>query len=486
MSFLVQNPERYKSCRPYLKSFKPSNPILNFAWTVLSGRYEQLQRWPEKAEAEWLLDATCPAAAKDNFRAALQQTVVPALYNNTFTDVSGDMLESLLLSLERERIGGAVAQVKSMADVEKIMGDFGRLKSALEANEPTWIQPFGPSYIRQPLSIIKEFWGDPIPFGMPGLDSWMQGGGRLGELITVIALTGGGKSLLQLWWALSQAMLGYPTLYVSFDNVVGEMLSRMFCAISGVLMDETESIDESQYAAKLEVMVERFPGLYSCFFFEKWPRGQRDCNDIRRLIDQIEQKKQIKLKVVYTDYGDCIKPIGSHKENRFAMDEVFSGLAAMAEELKHLHITTTQAHKAGRYLDIIDIDNAAEAWQKMWHSSVAMAISQNRLEKKMGLARLLIGKARRVLVDYLVSLLMNPNTMRVMENPNIPIQFRADLDQEQAAQTEKGSKKVKGLPPPAESMIAPVLSPGFSNAVQQRLILPPPPRIWVPGFQAAA
>lgn len=484
ISYLVQNPDRYRSCRPYLKNFEPQNTILRYCWKILSTRFEQLEQFPTQVETEWLLVALAPPGAGTEFLTTIRETVVPALFSQTWTDVTGDMLEKLLFDLERDRMEGQVKQVRSLADLKKLQSSFTQLEDALTYNARTYIKPFADNYIMNPLSIIREFWGDPIPLGMGEWDTtWLQGGVRIGELLTLIASTNGGKSLCLFWWAISMAMRGYLTVYVSLDNVMGELLSRAFCAVSGIPMDETTDVSEDTYSHKLRIALSCYPSLRDNFILEKWPRGTKKCRDIRRLVDQVEQDEGRKVKAVYTDYGDCLRSEHTFKDPRFGLDEIFSDMASMAEEMKFTHLTATQANRAGKWIDG-DIDTVAESWQKMWHTTTGVVLWRNKLEAMQGLARLLVGKARRTRVNYVVPVVMDPNNMRVTLDTNRAIQFRAQVEQmaEEAAKSER--KRKKGEPTQVETM--PPIGTNFIAPQTRPLLMPTPPQIWLPPMAGVA
>jgi hypothetical protein len=437
LSYLVQNPGRYRLCRGYLEELAIESPALHVTWNLLQSKFKEYDNFPSLEEAKWLVEQKAPGQAQDI------QAIMDLVYTTPVGGVSGEYLTELLVNTEKVKLFDRLEKSRSLQDLQELQDRIRILQECLVMDTPKWFSPFAEKLISNPFKTLESHWGTPIPFGLPEMDVWMQGGGRRGELITLIGLTGGGKSILLLWWALWQAMQGYYVVYFSYDNVVGELLSRLWCASSGVLMDQVEATPEAEFAARLIGFAKQFSGIERRFIIEKYPRGTRTVRDIESTIDQVEQWLGRTLDAVYVDYGDCVKAQDIKKDVRFQLDSVFSSLGALAEEYNIMLVTATQANRAAKYLEVLDIDSAAEAWQKIWHSAVAMALCQSRLEKMMGKARLVVGKARRTRTDYIVPILLDPNNMRVLQDPTAKIQYRAALEQIEAEASRMDRQKGK-------------------------------------------
>ena len=110
-------------------------------------------------------------------------------------------------------------------------------------------------------------------------------------------------------------------------------------------------------------------------------------------------------------------------------------------------MTASQANRASKYLEFLDIDSVAESWQKAWHSAVVMGLCQSKLDKMQQKAKLVVPKARRTRADYVVPVLLDPNTMRVLQDPERHIQYRAALEQ---AAEESNRMERKAMRPSKE------------------------------------
>ena len=477
LAFLVQNPDRYRVCQPYLEELKLETPYLKFIWVSLEGKFKEYGAFPTQQEAKWLVSQKNPTHANDLC------SFIDYLYTEPVGGVCGEYLTQLLIETERSKLQDRWGTAKSIQDLKVIQDRVRVLEECLTHERPAWFSPFAADKITDPFETLKTYWGDPIPFGLPEMDHWLQGGGRRGELVTLIGLTGGGKSILSLWFALYQAMQGYTVLYESFDNVIGELLSRIWCAASGVGMKQIKSITTGLYSEKLFQVCRAFPGLEDRFWIEKHPRGTKTVKDIEHSMDSLEQHLGRPIDAVYVDYGDCVKATHQQKDTRFQLDEVFSGLGALAEEYNLLMFTPTQANRAAKFIEILDIDSAAEAWQKAWHSAIVMALCQTRLEKMQGRAKLVVPKARRTDADYIVPILMDPNNMRVLEDPDRPIQFRAQLEQGEQEQARKEGRKRMPKTQEADNMIAAVDQVMAAERASWGAPMPMP-SITVPDFPA--
>lgn len=464
LAYLIKNPFKYEACHHHLKDLRLESPPLQTVWSCLEGAFSTYGRFPTVSEAEWLISRT----VKDSQAVKDLTQLSNCIYNTEVTGVSGELLSELLIQSEKQKLADLLTSDNvRMADLIKVQDRIAELQTVLNQEERTYFSPFELSKIQNPFQTLEAYWGKPIPFGNPEWDSrWLQGGGRLGELITLIGLTGGGKSILLLWWALYQAQQGYFVAYFSFDNVVGELLSRLWCASSGVLMDQMELTPESEFARRLiQYSLENFPGIVDRLLVQKWPRGTRTVRDIEMVIDQMEADKGRELDVVYVDYGDCVRAKDSRKDVRFQLDEVFSDLGALAEEYNIMVVTATQANRAAKYLEFLDIDSAAEAWQKAWHSAIVMGLCQSKLEKSQGRAKIVVGKARRVRSDYVVPILMDPNNMRALPDPDHKIEFRAVLENNTELEVKKA--KSRGVVKGASSGATPGELPPFMGTIPE-------------------
>ena len=292
----------------------------------MEAAFKAHSRFPTVDEACWLAGWHFPTQAVE------LGSIVRYLYSTEITEVSGDYLAHTLIETEKKKLWDRIDKTHSLDDLKELQYRIRVIQDCLTISQPTFFSPFSDKHIRTPFQALDTYWGRPIPFGLPEMDLWLQGGGRIGELITIVALTGVGKSLLMLWWALYQAMSGYFVAYFSFDNVVGELLTRQWCAATGVPMDQLgydlkglPMIPEVDLARKLQWFRDsQYPGIEGRFLMDKHPRGTKTVRDIEHTIDQMEQAMGRHLDVVYVDYGDCVRPTNFKQDTRFQLDEIFS------------------------------------------------------------------------------------------------------------------------------------------------------------------
>lgn len=485
LSYLVQHPDKFRACREYLDGVPLENPLVKWTWDLLRGKFVQYDKFPTLDESKYLVEEASRTANNQQFAKDVS-ILLEGIYTNEVTGVSGEYLAKILIETEKVKLATSLQNATKLEDLKRFGERIADLEKCLSRERPTWMRPFATEVIKSPFEILHTYWGDPLSLGMPDLDGWLEGGLRRGELVTLIALTGVGKSLLMLWFCWVMAAMGHVVAYFSYDNVMGELLSRLWTSVTGISSRERANYTEEQYALQLRSSlygVNPSGDLQDRFFIQKWGRNTKTVRDIEYVIDDIENVIQTPIDAVYVDYGDCVKNDNIRKDKRFELDEVFSALGALAEDRNKLVFTATQANRASKYLEVLDIDSAAEAWQKVWHSPIVMALCQNRLEKMQQISRLVIAKARRTYSDYVVPLCMSTEHMRVWRDLAKPIEYRAALEQAeiQAAAAEKqarrktaqqGGQPLAGLPSADQTLLQTFQMIKTAKQMEANLALP--------------
>jgi len=106
--------------------------------------------------------------------------------------------------------------------------------------------PADMSWLPKPLAYHVQEWRDKepvpaMPTGLRDLDALLEGGFRPGEIITVAALTGFGKSAFALTIARNLAEAGYRVGFFTFEMAVQAVLARLNQQLTRVSARRTQS-----------------------------------------------------------------------------------------------------------------------------------------------------------------------------------------------------------------------------------------------------
>lgn len=208
-----------------------------------------------------------------------------------------------------------------------------------------------------------------IPSGIPELDKdFLFGGFQPSRLYMFGGTSGVGKSILLLNFAIRAALYNYLTpsfdldflcenekpqgvfLYITLENYVYESWMRLYCS----LLKKTKREMLSEIAGEREAASVRikegfqkiFSSHNSSIQIEYFPPGSVSPMDIAALIQKYDQRPDVKkVKAVYIDYLDLLRPDQSRDLYRLDLGEITSGLKTVSASFEIPIITATQLNR---------------------------------------------------------------------------------------------------------------------------------------------
>lgn len=182
-------------------------------------------------------------------------------------------------------------------------------------------------YLNEVASGEKEV--DVVSFGIDDLDEKLDGGGRTGELITVAARSGMGKTAFAVTTLITNAKVGRPGGFVSLEMPKKQVNQRKLSHESRVHLTKfkrPERLNDIDWAAissaadsiaKLPIFITDRSGL--------------NINQIRALARSLKRKRGLRVLVV--DHLTLVRGLDPKMLRAYQMQEVTSGLKALAKEL---------------------------------------------------------------------------------------------------------------------------------------------------------
>jgi replicative DNA helicase len=194
--------------------------------------------------------------------------------------------------------------------------------------------------------IIDEMEGkakkETLPTGLLKLDRCLQGGMHRGEMMTVAAETGGGKSILLVQAAVSALIENRPVLFFSLEMAGEDIYRRMAANLAGVPIREMEDYKE-KHGAELPKISQALMKLHSMPV--EVVDHLHDISDIESEIARFSGENR--TDVVAVDYLQIVSlPNSDNREN--AISDAARRLKTAAMKHKIVMFTASQLNDEGR------------------------------------------------------------------------------------------------------------------------------------------
>lgn len=180
---------------------------------------------------------------------------------------------------------------------------------------------------------------DTLKTGWPNFDR-LTGGLAPGQLISVAARTGVGKSITILQWALNIAKSGAPVAIVSTEMTDAQLSQRLLAMLSGIELWKARSgrLDQQEFNQLMDA-TEQTENLQIYLL----PPSTNNIANIEIALRDLHKKNHIE--VAFVDYVQMIKASGKYQNKTYEIDEIVNRLKFLALELKIPIIQAVQLNR---------------------------------------------------------------------------------------------------------------------------------------------
>jgi replicative DNA helicase len=186
--------------------------------------------------------------------------------------------------------------------------------------------------------VQEEFY----PTGLIMLDRTLKGGMHKGEMMTVAAETGGGKSILLVQSAIANVLEGKSVLFFSLEMSGEDIYRRMAANLAGVPIREMDDY-KTQYGRELPLIAESIAKLLQLPI--EVIDFVSDISDIETEISRFANEGR--AEVIAVDYIQIVNMPGvENREN--AISEIARRLKTAAMKHKSVMLTASQLNDEGR------------------------------------------------------------------------------------------------------------------------------------------
>jgi hypothetical protein len=254
-----------------------------------------------------------------------------------------DIIKASIETHNHQEVKRSLAVETDPTEIDRIITNAATQQSRGVLNEINLIDPIA----ELEYNLVEE---SLIPFGIDFLDEILDGGVTVGEMIGILAPSGGGKTSLALQIIKAQILVGNPVLHISTEQGIRGDITRRICMM--LTGEERNMFKGASFSSlpldvqnTLRIHQERLAGLYKFWDFKK---DKNDFKDAEALFSPIRMMKEAGLdpKLVVLDWWGNMKDsleanfqsTGSDNQNRRFGRDLLNTIRRWAEEYEVIPI----------------------------------------------------------------------------------------------------------------------------------------------------
>ncbi len=223
-----------------------------------------------------------------------------------------------------------------------------------------------------------------ITTGVDNIDLILAGGIGKGQLGTVVAPSGVGKSWMLAKFGAGAYLAGKTVVHFTFE------LSEKYVGLRYDSLITQRSIEELRNdPSYLHSRIDASPGLVR---IKEYPMASASVNTLKAYIERLKLN-DIHPDLIIVDYGDLMIDTNSG-EGRHGLNGIWMGLKGMAQELNVAVWTASQTNRSAVDLFTIDETTIGEEYRKIAHSDIVLSISRTVYDRPFNYARAFLIKQR--------------------------------------------------------------------------------------------
>lgn len=201
-----------------------------------------------------------------------------------------------------------------------------------------------------------------LPFDIELLNKVTKGGLPRKSMTTLLATTGGGKSLCKCHMAASNLMYGKNVLYITMELAEEEVARRIDANIMDITLDEVKELPLKTFQARMSRYKSKTTGR---LVIKEYPTGSAHVGHFRHLINELRMKKNFVPDVIFVDY---LNICASSRVRGAAAANSYTLVKSIAEEVRGLAmefncaiVTSSQFNRSGYDNSDVDLTNTSES-----------------------------------------------------------------------------------------------------------------------------
>jgi|694.fasta_scaffold08002_1 replicative DNA helicase len=278
---------------------------------------------------------------------------------------------------------------------------------------------------------------DRFIFGLPSIDSEIGGGGySRGEIVSIIAGSGVGKSVMLACLAATNLCRGKKGVYITLELAEPKVADRMDAILTGLpvqnLLDNKDDIFKRlENLQNVDLNSEIGP-----LIIKQFPAGTATVNTIRAYISQLRFQGFDPDFVILDYVGEmALHPEMKTPESR---ERNVRELRGMAMEEKLFIATAMQPNRDGKKdgkgdKGRLDDDHLADSYGQIRPLDGCISLNQNDTEKFLGIGRGYVVKQRDGKSRYQIYLSFDKESLKIQEIHHNEYKLRLNSHKEYAS-----------------------------------------------------
>lgn len=226
---------------------------------------------------------------------------------------------------------------------------------------------------------------DRLGTGLTSLDDCMGGGLGKGELGTIVALPGHGKSTTLVNIGARALLQNKRVVHFTLELSKRMIATKYDSALFGRTIDRIRDAPK-EFALALKEMRDKITGK---LVIGEFPTKGLTVDRMSTIVQKVG-----KVDLVLVDYGQLVKAPTKREQRRHELSEVYEGMRRMAGELQIPVWTAHQANRPGTQSRVILPEHIAEDFNVIAISDIVVSVNHNEEEMRQGAMRLYIMKSR--------------------------------------------------------------------------------------------
>jgi len=236
-----------------------------------------------------------------------------------------------------------------------------------------------------------------IPTNVSFLNEKLDGGGIAnGQLGIILAPPNYGKTMMLLNFALHAYLKRFNVLFVTLEMESYSIMRRCMTLLAGALHEEMTHEKLRQITTKLEnqfkILYRPVRSLTVDYLYSVYHQAMAD---------------GVKFDVMYIDYADLLTTTVGHKEKRFELSDIFTGLKGMAQILDIPVWSATQTNREGMKAETVTMEHLSEDFSKGMISDIILSLSNKMAPGRV--VKLYLTKQREGESNVTISTYVNGN-----------------------------------------------------------------------------
>lgn len=203
-------------------------------------------------------------------------------------------------------------------------------------------------------SVLADDFRKPIPTGILGLDSRMDGGLSKGELGVILAAFGAGKTSMITVMANHAKDMGYKVLQIFFEDIPKVIQRKHYtCWYNKTYENQININDVPNHKDEIKKIVKDKRTEGGIIKLKKFPSDGTTIPKIRQYIRKITAQG-FKPDIVFLDYIDCVQPAKQFDDQYAGEGNVMRAFETMASELDIVAWTAIQGNRTSLNAEVVE------------------------------------------------------------------------------------------------------------------------------------